>query len=164
MDHPRTFGDIAALRAWIAEHAADEPSVAVVFPRVRYGAPPPPFRVADAAEAFEAVGWVETGREPVDGSRYAVRFGPGKVRAKPRRPIPEEGDFEPPVLSAEYEERLRSAPGAGEFFDKQPPRYRRTAVWWVMSGKSETTRERRITALVDACASGERVPALVRQL
>jgi hypothetical protein len=157
-----TFGDLAALRAWIDAEAASAPEALVVFPRVRYGAPLPPFRVAEAAEAFAAAGFVESGRAPVDADRYAVRFAPGKVPV--RRAMPRDESWEPPVLSAEYEERLRSHPGAWEFFEKQPPRYRNAATWWVMTGKAEATRERRIAALVEACGAGEKLPQLVRQL
>jgi hypothetical protein len=164
VDGPLYFDDLAALREWAAAHCGDEAEVVVGFPRVRYGAPPPAFRVADAAEAFAAHGWGEVGRVPVDDVRYGVRFGPVKQRARRAPAIPEDGDFEPPVLSAEYEARLRDDPNAWEFFEKQAPKYRRTAVWWVMSGKAPETRERRIAALIEASAKGERVAQLQRQM
>lgn len=164
MDGPLFFDDLDALREWAAAHCGDEPDVTVGFARVRYGTPLPAFRVAEAADVLAEHGWGEVGRVPVDDVRYAVRFAP--VKAKPRRApaIPEEGDFEPPVLSAEYEARLRDDPRAWEFFESQPPKYRRTAVWWVMSGKAAETRERRISALVEACARGEKVAQLQRQM
>jgi hypothetical protein len=158
-----TFDGVEALRAWAAAHAAEAGEAWLVLERVRYGAPVPALRFAPAAEVLAEHGLVPGERAAVDADRYAVRFAPGKVKAR-RAPAWAEGPHEEPVLSAEYDERLRTDPAAWAFFEQQPPRYRRAAIWWVMSGKAEATRERRIAALVEACAAGERVPALVRNL
>jgi uncharacterized protein YdeI (YjbR/CyaY-like superfamily) len=163
---PVFFDDADAVRAWVGEHAADEAEVWLGFHRIRYGAAHPGVRVQDAADEFTAAGWAENARRTVDGDgTYAVRFAPAKPkRVRAPRALPDDGPWEPPVLSAEYDERLRADPAAWEFFEKQSPKYRRTAVWWVMSGKAPETRERRISALVAACAAGERVAQLQRQM
>jgi hypothetical protein len=164
MDEPLFPADLSALRAWVEENAADAGEVWLGFHRVRFGAPLPPRapRVYDAAQVLADAGWVEAGRRDVDGDRYAVRFAPGRVKRAAR--VTPDGPFDPPALSDEYAERLRSDPAAAAFFAAQSPKYQRTAIWWVMSGKAEETRERRITALVEACAAGERIAQLQRQM
>ena len=157
------YDSVADLRAWVAGDGTGADGALLGFHRVRYGAPPPPLRVDAAAAELAALGWVETGRERVDDDRYAVRFAPGKARAR-RAPYATDEPFVEPVLPAEYADRLRADPEAWAYFEKQPPRYRRTAIWWVTSGKSEETRERRINALAEACAAGQWVPQLQRQL
>jgi uncharacterized protein YdeI (YjbR/CyaY-like superfamily) len=65
-----------------------------------------------------------------------------------------------PVLSPEFEERLRANTTAAEWFYGQAPYYRRTAIHWVTSAKREATRERRLAQLIECSAAGERVPPL----
>ena len=61
------------------------------------------------------------------------------------------------TLPPEHEAALREVPGAWEFWERQPPGYRRIAADWVLRAKQETTRQRRLTTLAEACARGERV-------
>jgi uncharacterized protein YdeI (YjbR/CyaY-like superfamily) len=63
-------------------------------------------------------------------------------------------------LPGEYEARLRANAAAAEFFDAQPPWYRRTATHWVISAKREATRERRLAQLIEDSASGRRIGPL----
>src|SRR5215218_1988433 len=51
-------------------------------------------------------------------------------------------------LPPEYEARFRQDAVAWEFFQRQPPWYRRTATHWVISAKKEETREKRISTLI----------------
>jgi hypothetical protein len=162
VDEPVFPDDLDALHALVAEGVGED--VWIGFTRVRHGAPPPPLRVADVAAVLADAGFAEAGRRDVDGVRYAVRFAPAPARrARAPRRVPE-GPFEEPVLPAEYEQRLRDDPRAAAFFNEQPPRYRRAAIWWVASGKAEETRERRIAGLIEACARGERLMQIQRNL
>lgn len=158
--------DVAALRAWVAERPADATEVWLGFARVRYGAPVADLTVDAAAEVLAETGWVESGRGPVDATRYAVRFAPGKVT--PRREAPDwawdGGQAPPPELAAPYAATFQENAEAWAWFESQPPRYRRVAIWWVMGGKAEATRDRRLRQLVEASANGERVSALQRQM
>jgi hypothetical protein len=157
--------DVAALRTW-ASSRDDADDVWLGFHRVRYGVPrPPSLTVSDAAEEFAALGWVEVARGPIDDDRYAVRFAPGKVVR--RRSAPDEPGWPRgvmPVLDEASEEEFRAHGEAWAYFQEQAPKYRRTAIWWVISGKSEETRRRRLTALVESSAAGERVAQLLRQM
>ena len=51
-------------------------------------------------------------------------------------------------LSAVYEKQFRARKKAWKFFQPQPPWYRRTASWRVISAKKEETRVKRLAQLI----------------
>ena len=53
---------------------------------------------------------------------------------------------------------LRENPAAWGFYRKQPPSYRKAVNWWVMGGKRDETRRRRLDSLVAHSNRAERVP------
>jgi uncharacterized protein YdeI (YjbR/CyaY-like superfamily) len=55
------------------------------------------------------------------------------------------------------EAKFRAAAEAWEFFIKQPPSYRQTAIYLVMNAKQEVTRTKRLTRLIQASAQGKRI-------
>ena len=61
------------------------------------------------------------------------------------------------TLDAEREALFRAQPMAWEFFSKQPPSYRQTAVYWVMNAKRDETRSKRLAKLIDLSAAGRRL-------
>jgi uncharacterized protein YdeI (YjbR/CyaY-like superfamily) len=63
-------------------------------------------------------------------------------------------------LGREQEERFRADAKAWEFFQTQPPSYRQTAIYWVLSAKREETRERRLAQLIEDSAAGRRIAQL----
>jgi uncharacterized protein YdeI (YjbR/CyaY-like superfamily) len=63
-------------------------------------------------------------------------------------------------LEPEHEERFRADPKAWEFFEAQPPGYRQTAIYWVVSAKREETRSRRLDTLIGDSAAGRRLDQL----
>ena len=159
----RFFETLEDLRAWLEGNDADEAWLG--FHRVRFGVEPPPAVPFLAAEdELAATGWAASDRVPVGDDKYAVRFAPGKVSRHPTAPAWSDTPTRMPDFSPEYEERFRSDEGAWAFFEKQPPKYRRTAIWWVMTGKAEETRERRIRSLIEASAKGEKLASLLRQM
>jgi uncharacterized protein YdeI (YjbR/CyaY-like superfamily) len=46
---------------------------------------------------------------------------------------------------------------AWKFFQSQPPGYRRTAAWWVISAKRPETQRKRLTRLIDASGEKRRI-------
>ncbi|HEX8073382.1 MAG TPA: YdeI/OmpD-associated family protein [Thermoleophilaceae bacterium] len=66
-------------------------------------------------------------------------------------------------LDREAEREFRENADAWEFFQAQPPGYRRTAVWWVVSAKREQTRARRLAQLIADSAAGRRLAHLSRR-
>jgi uncharacterized protein YdeI (YjbR/CyaY-like superfamily) len=60
------------------------------------------------------------------------------------------------------EHRFQADREAWEFFQQQPPGYRRIATYWVISAKREETRARRLATLIQDSAQGRRIAPLTR--
>jgi uncharacterized protein YdeI (YjbR/CyaY-like superfamily) len=65
-------------------------------------------------------------------------------------------------LPLEMETRFRRSSRAWAFFQSQPPSYRHTATWWIISAKRDDTRERRLATLIEDSAEGRRLKHLTR--
>ncbi len=65
------------------------------------------------------------------------------------------------ILEGSHEKQFRRSPTAWTFFQAQPPGYRRTATWWVISAKREETREKRLAKLIETSQHGRRLDMLV---
>jgi uncharacterized protein YdeI (YjbR/CyaY-like superfamily) len=61
------------------------------------------------------------------------------------------------ALDPEREALFRADAGAWEFFKRQPPSYRQTAIYWVINAKREETRSSRLARLIGASAQGRRL-------
>jgi uncharacterized protein YdeI (YjbR/CyaY-like superfamily) len=66
-------------------------------------------------------------------------------------------------LDAAQERHFRDNAKAWDFFEAQPPSYRRAAVWWVVSAKREETRLRRLATLIEDSERGRTVKPLTRR-
>ena len=64
------------------------------------------------------------------------------------------------ALDPGQEERFKQNARAWEFFQSQPPGYRRTAVHLVVSAKRPETREKRLNQLIEDSADGLRIKQL----
>jgi uncharacterized protein YdeI (YjbR/CyaY-like superfamily) len=64
------------------------------------------------------------------------------------------------TLDAEQERRFKADKQAWAWFQAQPPSYRRTATYWVISAKKAETRERRLERLIADSAAGRAIPSL----
>jgi len=58
--------------------------------------------------------------------------------------------------------QFKATAGAWEFFQEQPPGYRKHATYWVTSAKREETRQRRLATLIDDSRNGLRIKHLRR--
>ena len=61
------------------------------------------------------------------------------------------------VFSPELEQKFRAKKKAWEFFEAQPPSYRKMATFWVMSAKQEATRARRLERLIADSMAQKRI-------
>ncbi len=61
------------------------------------------------------------------------------------------------ALDPERAATFRAAAAAWEFFGKQPPSYRQTAIYWVMNAKRDETRSKRLSRLIELSADGRRL-------
>src|ERR1017187_2636663 len=185
---PAFFKSAADFRDWLDQHHADARELLVGFYRKesgRGGSVDP--GALDEALSF---GWIDGVRKRIDADAYTIRFTPRKpgsiwsaVNIERVRELTSRGLMKPPGLRVfrERDERktrqysyereqgkldpaldaaLRASRKASSFFDAQPPGYRKTAAFWVMSAKKEETRARRLAHLIERSASGARIDLL----
>jgi len=60
-------------------------------------------------------------------------------------------------LSQPYANLLEKNKAACNFFEKQPPSYRKMIGWWIISAKKEETRMARLAKLISESAKGKRL-------
>ena len=65
-------------------------------------------------------------------------------------------------LVPEQERQFRADERAWSFFQAQPPWYRKTAIWWVVSAKRDETKLKRLRTLIEDSANGEWIRHLRR--
>jgi uncharacterized protein YdeI (YjbR/CyaY-like superfamily) len=188
---PIFFATPAGFRAWLEAHHATENELLVGYHKKGSGIPSITWpESVDEALCFGWIDGVRrsldevsytirfTPRKPtsnwsaVNIRRAQVlidegRMRPAGLRAFEARRADRSGvySFEqerPPALAEPYERLLRANEAAWDFFQRQPPSYRKAAAWWVMSAKREETRRKRLDQLVADSAGGRTVPPLTR--
>ncbi len=182
---PMFFATPEELRAWFAANATTAPELLVGYWKKGTGRPSVTW--PESVDEALCVGWIDGVRRSLGDDAYCIRFTPrrpgSRWSAVNVRRVPElaaQGRMTPAgqaaydargaanetgysyerreaTLPPEYDATLRATPGAGEFWDAQPPGYRRNVAWWVTSAKQETTRQRRLAALAAACGEGRRL-------
>jgi uncharacterized protein YdeI (YjbR/CyaY-like superfamily) len=133
------------------------------------------------------MGWIDGVRHSLDQDSFSVRFTPrmaksawsalniaragqleGEGRMQPAGLLAFRARAKPQysyesrrrALAPAYLARFRAHPRAWRFFGAQPPWYRRTCAFWVMSAKRPETRARRLEVLITSSERQERVPPL----
>ena len=182
---PVFFATPAELRTWFTQHGATEKELLVGFRKVGSGQPSVTW--PESVDEALCVGWIDGVRRRLDDTAYTVRFTPRKqgsiwsavnigrvaaLRASSRLGPAGEAAFaarqETRSAVYAYENRsaelpaalaaiLRANPPAQAFFEAQPPGYRRTALWQIVSAKQEATQRKRLDKLIAACAAGRRL-------
>ena len=66
------------------------------------------------------------------------------------------------TLDKKYEAKFRKNKKAWEFFESQPPSYKKPCINWIVSAKQEETRLRRLETLIKDSENGERIAQLRR--
>jgi uncharacterized protein YdeI (YjbR/CyaY-like superfamily) len=179
------FESPSELRKWFEKNHTKASELMVGFHRKGTGRPTLtwPESVAEAL----CFGWIDGVRRRIDNESYTIRFTPrrpgsswsainvrmigelesaGRMRPAGRAAFERRKDARSPGYSYERrdgnfdEARLKAFmknKAAWLFFEAQPPGYRRTLAWWVMSAKQEDTRDRRLAKLVESSAAGQRM-------
>jgi uncharacterized protein YdeI (YjbR/CyaY-like superfamily) len=182
---PTFFDSPAAFRAWLVEHHAEVPELWVGF--YKKGSGRGGIGYQEAVDEALCFGWIDGVKRRVDEASYMHRFTPrrkgsrwstGNVRRvgelaaagrmaaaglaafevrDPDRPAGYSYESRPAALDSELEESFRAHAAAWEFFSSQPPGYRRTITFWVMSATQEATRRRRLERVIAASAAETRL-------
>jgi uncharacterized protein YdeI (YjbR/CyaY-like superfamily) len=179
------FASPAEFRAWLEENHASASELLVGF----YKQPGRGLAYQDALDLALSFGWIDGVRRKVDDQRWTIRFSPRRRRsiwsgvnvkrveeltalglmhpagleAFAARDAARSGIYSyerPQTLDTACEQLLRDHPEAWQFWQAQPPWYRRTASSWVMSAKREDTRRRRLATLIDDSARHRRIGIL----
>jgi uncharacterized protein YdeI (YjbR/CyaY-like superfamily) len=185
MSRPRSFAGPGEFRAWLEENHARVAELLVRCFKTEAGYQGLTYRQAlDEALSF---GWIDGVRRSLDAVSFSVRFTPRKAKSAWSAvnvarfgELKAEGRVRPPGLAAfvarvttsysyenrprelapAYRRRFRANARAWRFFEAQPPWYRRTCAFWVMSGKREETQARRLAVLIAHSERQEGIPAL----
>jgi uncharacterized protein YdeI (YjbR/CyaY-like superfamily) len=185
---PRFFARPEDFRAWLERHHEDAKELLVGFHRRDSGKPS--LTWPESVDEALCFGWIDGVRKSLDQTSYTIRFSPrqasstwsakntrrmseliaaGRVRpagiaAFERRDAARSGySYEQrrgAALDEADERRFRADARAWAWFESQPPGYRRTAIWWVISAKREETRDRRLGLLIERSACGQRIGLL----
>lgn len=188
---PTFFAAPEEFRAWLEAHHQEESELLVGF--WKRGTGKPSITWPQSVDEALCFGWIDGVRRSLGDEAYTIRFTPRKARstwsAVNVRRIGEliaQGRVRPAGLKAfearsedktaiySYEQRspelpepytgeLRANAAAWEFWQKQPPWYRRTASWWITSAKKEETRRKRLATLIELSAQGRPLPQLDRR-
>jgi uncharacterized protein YdeI (YjbR/CyaY-like superfamily) len=187
--NPLYFASPAHWRKWLSDHYDTEPELWVGFYKRSSGEPS--LTWPEAVDHALCFGWIDGIRKGVDARCYVIRFTPRRPRStwslvntKRVQALTEQGLMRPPGLEVfrartssgvySYEQRktaklgrafeatLKANRAAWQYFHAQPPGYRKTASWWVISAKREDTRLRRLALLIAASAQGRRIAPLAR--
>ena len=182
---PRFFKTPSAFRKWLAAHHAKSKELWVGFYKKNSGKPSIDW--PQSVEEALCFGWIDGIRQRIDEVSYQIRFTPRKpssiwsaVNIKIAQRLVKQKLMQPAGLKAfaarkeyrsgiySYEQRsaelvepylgkLQRNQAAWEFFQAQPPSYRKMMNWFIVSAKLEETRLKRLDRLIEASAKERRL-------
>lgn len=186
MPEPEFFATPAALRKRLRAAAkAGETELLVGY--YKKGSGQPSITWPESVDEALCIGWIDGIRRGLDDERYTIRFTPrkassiwsavnirraqaliaaGRMQAaglkafearSEQRSRQYSFEQEAAALSSDDERTFRTNKAAWAYWNKQPPGYKKTVSWWVISAKREETRARRLERLIAASAEGERI-------
>jgi uncharacterized protein YdeI (YjbR/CyaY-like superfamily) len=108
--------------------------------------------------------WSQLNISRVEELRKAGRMHPAGVKAFEARREPEPGTYtyetRPTDLPDDLAAVFRKNRAAWAFWRAQTPGYRKSMTWWIVQGKQEQTRLRRLDALIAESAKGIKIDVL----
>jgi len=186
----RFFSSPSEFRAWLEEDHGRLGDAWIGFHKKSAGKTT--LTYSQALDEALCLGWIDGVRKSIDASSYMIRFSPRKPRsiwsrinirramelkklgrmrpsglkAFAAREAKRSGIYsfenKPRTLGKADEAKFRADRDAWRFFEAQPPGYRRTATYWVLSAKREETRQRRLAKLIEDSRHGRRLGLLTR--
>jgi len=183
----QTPGD---LQSWLEESHQHCEELWVGFYKKSSGKPS--ITYPEALDEALCFGWIDGVRKKVNADAYTVRFTPRRpksqwsaVNIRKAEKLSSAGRMHVAGIQAfegakdqarkysyeqrkessfnkENELRFRANRKAWAFFHAQPPWYRRTTTFWVMSAKQEETRQRRLATLIADSERGQAIKPLRR--
>jgi uncharacterized protein YdeI (YjbR/CyaY-like superfamily) len=182
---PTFFPTPNDLRQWFRKHHAATNELWIGF--YKKGSGRPSITWPESVDEALCVGWIDGIRKSIDAESYQIRFTPRRrgsiwsaVNIRRVAALTNEQRMQPAGLKAfaarqenkvgiySYEQRtaelaepyrvqFHQNQAAWEIFQAQPPSFRKTLNWWIVSAKQETTRQRRLRKLIAESAAGRRL-------
>jgi uncharacterized protein YdeI (YjbR/CyaY-like superfamily) len=179
------FPESADLRKWFRKNHATAKELWVGLYRKDTGKPS--ITWPESVDEALCVGWIDGIRKRIDAASYVIRFTPRRrrsiwsmvnikrveiltnlkrMRAAGLAAFAARFENKSGIYSYEqrserlpepYASTLRKNKAAWEFFQTQPPSYRKTIGWWVVSAKQKETRQRRLRKLIAQSARRRRL-------
>jgi uncharacterized protein YdeI (YjbR/CyaY-like superfamily) len=183
--NPRFFPTPLAFRKWLAANHAKAKELWVGFYKKDSGKPS--ITWPESVDEALCFGWIDGIRKTIDEESYKIRFTPRKpgsvwsavnirnverlikekrMRAAGLKAYEAKKEYRsgiyayeqrPAELVEPYATKFKRNKKAWEFFQAQPPYYRKTMNWFIVSAKQEETRLKRLDILIEACANGKRL-------
>lgn len=183
--NPKFFPTPAAFRKWLAANHDKSKELWVGFYKKDSGKPS--ITWPESVDEALCFGWIDGVRKTIDAESYKIRFTPRKSTSvwsavnirnverltKDKRMLPaglkafkarkenRSGIYayeqRSPELIEPYAGKFKRNKVAWKFFQAQPPYYRKTMNWWIVSAKQEETRLKRLDKLIEESAKGTRI-------
>ena len=182
---PEFFQTSADFGTWLEKNHATATELWVGFYKKDSGKPS--ITWPESVDQALCFGWIDGIRKGVDEISYQIRFTPRRrgsiwsaINIKRAKELVRQKQMRPTGLTAfaarienksgiySYEQRstelsqpyanlLEKNKAAWNFFEKQPPSYRKIMGWWIISAKKEETRMARLAKLISESAKGKRL-------
>jgi uncharacterized protein YdeI (YjbR/CyaY-like superfamily) len=182
---PTFFVSAAKFRQWLEKNHDKKAELLVGFYKKDSGKKS--ISYPEAVDEALCFGWIDGVRRRVDDESYCNRFSPRRpnsiwsvVNTKRMKELIDAGRVAEPGLAAfsnrdpkrtqlysfenrpkslepSLEKRFRANKKAWQFFEQQPPGYKKIAIFFVMSAKQDETRVRRLDQLISISSRNERL-------
>ena len=182
---PKFFRTPADFGTWLEKNHATATELWVGFYTKDSGKPS--ITWPESVDQALCFGWIDGIRKRVDEISYQIRFTPRRrgsiwsaINIKRAKELVRQKQMRPTGLKAfaarienksgiySYEQRstelsepyaklLKKNKAAWNFFENQPPSYRKMIGWWIISAKKEETRMARLAKLISESAKGKRL-------
>jgi len=183
--NPKFFKTPAAFRNWLASNHGKSKELWVGYYKKNSGKPSIDWpQSVDEALCF---GWIDGIRKSIDEESFKIRFSPRKpasiwsavnmrnverlikeqrMQAAGLKAYAARKEFRSGIYSYEqrnpelvepYASTLKRNKKAWDFYQAQPPGYRKMMNWYIVSAKQEETRLKRLQRLIEYSAVGKRL-------
>ncbi|MCQ9640024.1 YdeI/OmpD-associated family protein [Chryseobacterium sp. WG14] len=171
------FATKEEFREWLEKHHTEEKELLAGF--YKTGSGKPSMSWSESVDQALCFGWIDGVRKSIDHERYSIRFTPRKsgsiwslINIKKVEELSKAGLMTPSgqqvfalrkeeksgiyshekeniLLAPVYKDQFMAHTTAWNFFEAQPPSYKRVIIHWIMSAKQEKTRLSRLEKAID---------------
>jgi uncharacterized protein YdeI (YjbR/CyaY-like superfamily) len=185
---PTFFARQSDFRKWLEQNHDSESELFVGYYKV--GSGKPSMTWSESVDQAICFGWIDGIRKSIDADSYFIRFTPrnpksiwSAVNIKKVETLTAQGLMKAAGIAAynlrkahksgtytyenkeiklpeEFEKEFISNEKAWAYFQAMPFSYRKPAIYWVMSARQETTRNKRLDELIRDSEAGRKIKPL----